>query len=113
MTTPQIIKDRQAWVKVAADEFNMPNTDASRLSQIARKLHKLDMIATNDRVLTDDEKATEQALMNEVETICDRYNIAPSDGNSVGYEYPDPRSGSGLRFILPSGHKNSLGGYNL
>jgi hypothetical protein len=113
MSTPQFIKDRQTWVKVAADEFNMNLTDAGALSIIARKLHKLDMISTNDRVLTEDETVTEQALMLKVKDICDRYNIAPSDGNSVGYEYPDPRSGSGLRFILPSGKTNSLGGYNL
>jgi hypothetical protein len=113
MATPKFIEDRQAWVKLAADEFSMPNTDASRLSQISRLLHKLDMVGMNDRELTSDEKAQEQTLMIEVKEICDRYNIPASDGNSIGYEFPDPRSGSGLRFILPSGKNNSLGGYNL
>jgi len=113
MATPKFIEDRKVWCKIAATEFDMNVTDSDRLHIISRLLHKLDMIGMNDRELTSDEKGQEQALMLEVKSICDRYNISASDGNSVGYEFPDPRSGSGLRFILPSGKNNSLGGYNL
>ena len=109
----KFIEDRKAWCKIAATEFDMNVTDSGRLHIISRLLHKLDMISMNERELTEDEKTQEQALMTEVKTICDRYNIKPSDGNSLGYEFPDPRSGSGLRLILPSGKSNSWGGYNL
>jgi hypothetical protein len=104
---------QQDWIDTANTEFNMSSVDAVRLRRISRQLLAYEMLAMNERELTTAESTIEAELMVEVKQICDRYNIAPSDGNSVGYEYPDPRSNSGLRFILPSGKNNCWGGYNL
>ena len=101
------------WYQVAFDEFGITQADAINLRRISKQLHSYDMLSMNDRELTVDESEIEHDLICEVEAICRRYNIPQSDGDSVGYEFPDPRSGSGLRFVLPSGYKNSLGGYNL
>ena len=103
----------QDWIDTAKTEFDMTAKDATRLRRISKQLLAYELLACNERELTDTESQIERELVSEVKTICDRYNIAPSDGNSVGYEFPDPRSNSGLRFILPSGKSNSWGGYNL
>jgi hypothetical protein len=104
---------RKEWIETAKNEFSMPANDATYLHKISRQLHAYDMLGMNERELTDNERQIEADLISEVVSICTRYNIPQSDGNSVGYEFPDPRSGSGLRFILPSGKSNSWGGYNL
>ena len=96
------------WIDIAASEFGMTQTDAIRLRRISKQLHAYDMLSMNERELTVEEKDIELDLMLEVQNICRKYDIDPDK-----YEYPDPRSGSGLRFILPSGKSNSLGGYNL
>jgi hypothetical protein len=101
------------WIDTAKSEFDMTAKDATRLRRISKQLLSYDLLACNERNLTDTESQIEHELTCEVKTICDRYGIKQSDGNSVGYEFPDPRSNSGLRFILPSGKSNSWGGYNL
>lgn len=104
---------RKDWIETAKTEFGMSASDATYLHKVSRQLHAYNMMACNERELTATESQIEWDLTREVKAICHRYNIPQSDGNSVGYEYPDPRSGSGLRFILPSGKSNSWGGYNL
>ena len=102
------------WIDIAASEFGIKRSDAVSLLVISRELFNLEMIKTNHRQLTAEEFEYEADLIDSVEDICRRYQLFySSDGSRVGYEYPDPRSGSGLRFILPSGKSNSLGGYNL
>jgi len=103
----------QDWLDVAASEFGMTAKDATRLRRISKQLLAYELLACNERNLTDTESQIERDLVSEVKTICGRYGIKQSDGNSIGYEFPDPRSNSGLRFILPSGKSNSWGGYNL
>ena len=103
----------KSWKQIAKAEFKMLDEDADRLKVVSSKLLAWEYLACNTRSLTEDEKNQEQSLVEEVKEICNRYGIKESDGNSIGYEFPDPRSGSGLRFVLPSGYKNSLGGYNL
>ena len=103
----------QDWIDTAKAEFDMAANDARRLRRISKQLLSYEMLACSERELTDTESQIERELVSEVTIICDRYNIAPSDGNSVGYEFPDPRSNSGLRFVLPSGKSNCWGGYNL
>jgi hypothetical protein len=109
----KVMAKLQDWLDTAKTEFNMSAKDAQRLRRISRQLLAYNMMACNERELTATESQIEWGLTREVKAICHRYNIPQSDGNSVGYEYPDPRSGSGLRFILPSGRSNSWGGYNL
>ena len=103
----------QDWIDVATNEFNMSANDAKRLRRISKQLLAYELLACNERELTDTESQIERELVSEVKEICDRYGIKASDGDSIGYEFPDPRSNSGLRFILPSGKSNSWGGYNL